>query len=113
MVLPGTILHPLFSAGEGDASSSSLSLSLCAHQEILLLNSFELMQARDIFEEGMASVLTIRDFGLIFDARTKFEDAIIAEKMELLDMAENVCCSPAFSLSFCDGVCVIFLVFTG
>lgn len=37
--------------------------------------------ARDIYEEGMCSVATVRDFGLIFDALSHFEESLLAAKM--------------------------------
>eukprot|EP00878_Enallax_costatus_P012117 GHUV01012650.1.p1 GENE.GHUV01012650.1~~GHUV01012650.1.p1 ORF type:complete len:629 (+),score=144.11 GHUV01012650.1:374-2260(+) len=37
--------------------------------------------ARDIYEEGMSSVATVRDFGLIFDALSHFEESLLAAKM--------------------------------
>jgi pre-mRNA-splicing factor SYF1 len=42
--------------------------------------SFE--QARDVYEEGVASVLTVRDFSLIFDAYTQFEETMLTAKLE-------------------------------
>jgi len=42
--------------------------------------SFE--RARDIFEEGVTTVMTVRDFTLIFDSYTEFEESIIGELMD-------------------------------
>jgi len=39
-------------------------------------------KARDIYEEGMVSVITVRDFSLIYDALTYFEESLISAKME-------------------------------
>ncbi|GMY37237.1 pre-mRNA-splicing factor SYF1 [Fagus crenata] len=39
-------------------------------------------KARDIFEEGMMTVLTVRDFSLLFDSYMQFEEIILAHKME-------------------------------
>jgi hypothetical protein len=39
-------------------------------------------RARDVFEEGMSSVLTVRDFSLVFDAYSQFEESVLATKME-------------------------------
>ena len=39
-------------------------------------------KARDVFEEGMASVATVRDFSVIFDAYTQFEESLLTAKME-------------------------------
>lgn len=42
--------------------------------------SFE--RARDVFEEGITNVMTVRDFTLIFDTYIEFEESIIAALME-------------------------------
>jgi pre-mRNA-splicing factor SYF1 len=42
-------------------------------------------QARDVYEEALTSVATVRDFSLVFDALTQFEEALIAAKMESLE----------------------------
>lgn len=42
--------------------------------------SFE--KARDIFEEGITTVMTVRDFTLIFDSYVEFEEAITGTLME-------------------------------
>lgn len=39
-------------------------------------------RARDIYEEGINTVSTVRDFSLIFDAYTQFEESMLAAKME-------------------------------
>jgi pre-mRNA-splicing factor SYF1 len=41
-------------------------------------------RARDVYEEGLASVATVRDFGLIFDALTHFEESLLAARMAQL-----------------------------
>jgi len=43
------------------------------------LQQFE--QARNVFEEGIADVQTVRDFTQIFDVYAKFEESIINQKM--------------------------------
>ncbi|KAJ3559252.1 hypothetical protein NPX13_g9560 [Xylaria arbuscula] len=43
--------------------------------------SFE--RARDIFEEGITTVMTVRDFTLIFDTYVEFEESIIGALMEM------------------------------
>jgi pre-mRNA-splicing factor SYF1 len=42
--------------------------------------SFE--RARDVFEEGITTVMTVRDFTLVFDSYTEFEESIIGALME-------------------------------
>lgn len=44
------------------------------------LGNFE--RARDIYEEGMSKVLTVRDFTQIFDAYSQFEESLITNLME-------------------------------
>jgi len=39
------------------------------------------LQARNVFEEGIANVQTVRDFTQIFDAYAKFEEDLINSKM--------------------------------
>uniref|UniRef100_K3WEH0 Suppressor of forked domain-containing protein n=1 Tax=Globisporangium ultimum (strain ATCC 200006 / CBS 805.95 / DAOM BR144) TaxID=431595 RepID=K3WEH0_GLOUD len=48
------------------------------------LGMFE--SARDIYEEGIRTVMTVRDFSMIFDAYVKFIEAMLTAEMEL---AEN------------------------
>lgn len=44
------------------------------------LGNFE--RARDIYEEGMTKVMTVRDFTQIFDAYSQFEESLITNLME-------------------------------
>ncbi|PKX97474.1 mRNA splicing protein SYF1 [Aspergillus novofumigatus IBT 16806] len=39
-------------------------------------------KARDVFEQGITTVMTVRDFTLIFDAYVEFEESIIGSLME-------------------------------
>ena len=50
------------------------------------LGHFE--KARDTFEEGITTVVTVRDFSMIFDAYTQFEETMISAKMEEDDVEE-------------------------
>ncbi|KAJ9518397.1 hypothetical protein QJQ45_018420 [Haematococcus lacustris] len=45
-------------------------------------------KARDVFEEGMSSVITVHDFSLVFDALTQFEESLLTAKMEQAGDAE-------------------------
>ena len=49
-------------------------------------------KACDIYEEAIASVITVRDFSLIFDAYTKFEESMLSAKLqdETSECTENV-----------------------
>ncbi|KAF5185965.1 Pre-mrna-splicing factor syf1 [Thalictrum thalictroides] len=46
-------------------------------------------KARDIFEEGMTTVVTVRDFSVIFDSYSRFEESTLAAKMETLDLSDE------------------------
>ncbi|KAM0052284.1 putative tetratricopeptide-like helical domain superfamily [Helianthus debilis subsp. tardiflorus] len=48
-----------------------------------------LEKARDVFEEGMTTVVTVRDFSVIFDAYSQFEESVLALKMEGMDESEE------------------------
>ena len=39
-------------------------------------------KARDVYEEGMTTVTTVRDFSLIFDTLTQFEESLLTHKMQ-------------------------------
>lgn len=51
------------------------------------LGHFE--KARDIYEEGVNSVNTVRDFTLIYDAYSQFEESMLAAKMEATEALEG------------------------
>ncbi|XP_047333850.1 pre-mRNA-splicing factor SYF1 [Impatiens glandulifera] len=46
-------------------------------------------KSRDIFEEGMTTVVTVRDFSVIFDAYSQFEESMLALKMEEADEEDD------------------------
>ncbi|XP_021902168.1 pre-mRNA-splicing factor SYF1 isoform X2 [Carica papaya] len=46
-------------------------------------------KTRDIFEEGMTTVITVRDFSVIFDAYSQFEESMVAHKMENMDSSDE------------------------
>ena len=46
-------------------------------------------KARDIYEEGLESVMTVRDFSLIFDAYAAFEENVLSSKMMQEEEEEN------------------------
>ncbi|KAG5614559.1 hypothetical protein H5410_014383 [Solanum commersonii] len=45
-------------------------------------------KARDIFKEGMTTVVTVRDFSVIFDVYSQFEESMLALKMEEMSDSE-------------------------
>lgn len=51
------------------------------------LGQFE--KAHDVFEEAIASVVTVRDFGIIWDAYIEFEYSLIAAQMKKIKLAES------------------------
>lgn len=46
-------------------------------------------KARDIFEEGIMTVVTVRDFSVIFDSYSQFEESMLAHKMENLSSSDE------------------------
>lgn len=46
-------------------------------------------RARDIFEEGITTVMTVRDFTLIFDSYVEFEESIISTLMDAAALRSN------------------------
>lgn len=46
-------------------------------------------KARDVYEEGLSTVVTVRDFSLIFDALAQFEESLINAKLELDDAGQE------------------------
>lgn len=42
-----------------------------------------------MYEQGMTTVVTVRDFSMIFDALTQFEESLISAKMENEEEAED------------------------
>jgi len=45
-------------------------------------------QARDVYEEGISTVMTVRDFSMLFDAYSQFEESMITAKIEAQGEAE-------------------------
>ncbi|XP_077239521.1 tetratricopeptide repeat (TPR)-like superfamily protein [Tasmannia lanceolata] len=46
-------------------------------------------KARDVFEEGLTTVVTVRDFSVIFDCYALFEESALAAKMETMGMSDD------------------------
>lgn len=44
--------------------------------------TFFFPQARDVYEEAILTVVTVRDFTQVFDSYAQFEESMIAAKME-------------------------------
>ncbi|KAL1558490.1 pre-mRNA-splicing factor SYF1-like [Salvia divinorum] len=44
-----------------------------------------LEKARDVYEEGMTTVITVRDFGEVFDAYSQFEESVLSIKIKNMD----------------------------
>jgi pre-mRNA-splicing factor SYF1 len=51
------------------------------------LGQFE--KARDTFEEAIATVTTVRDFSVVFDAYVKVEESILVSKMQLMESRDD------------------------
>ena len=48
-----------------------------------------LEKARDVYEEGMMKVVTVRDFSVIFDVYSRFEESTVAKKMEMMSSSDE------------------------
>merc|ERR1740138_6046 len=46
-------------------------------------------RSRDIYEDGISSVVTVRDFSLIFNAYSQFEESVLRAKINKLDYCEE------------------------
>lgn len=46
-------------------------------------------RARDVFEEGITTVMTVRDFTMIFDSYVEFEESIISTLMDAAALRSN------------------------
>lgn len=46
-------------------------------------------KARDVYEEGLSTVVTVRDFSLIFDALAQFEESLVNAKLEGEDAGQG------------------------
>ncbi len=46
-------------------------------------------RARDVYEEGLSTVVTVHDFSLIFDALTQFEESLLAARMQQMGEADR------------------------
>ena len=46
---------------------------------------FPFVQARDVFEEAIQTVVTVRDFTQVFDACAQFEKTMFSSKMETIE----------------------------
>lgn len=40
-------------------------------------------KARDVYEEGLTTVVTVRDFSLIFDTLTQFEESLLQHQLQV------------------------------
>uniref|UniRef100_A0A7S4KII1 Suppressor of forked domain-containing protein n=1 Tax=Paramoeba aestuarina TaxID=180227 RepID=A0A7S4KII1_9EUKA len=59
----------------------------CLAEFYIRLAQFE--KARDVFEEGMASVKTVRDFTLIWEGYTKFLEGLVSASVEKTESDED------------------------
>ncbi|KAG5177608.1 hypothetical protein JKP88DRAFT_202283, partial [Tribonema minus] len=51
------------------------------------LGQFE--RARDVYEEGITTVITVRDFTMVFDAYSQFEESVLSAKMQLAEDGDS------------------------
>ena len=50
------------------------------HFAYTLLPHFPSLQARDVYEEAIRTVMTVRDFTQVFDSYAQFEESMIADR---------------------------------
>ncbi|KAJ1619393.1 hypothetical protein T492DRAFT_890395 [Pavlovales sp. CCMP2436] len=50
----------------------------------LFIRQAQFEQARDVYEEAITSVMTVRDFSLVFDAYAQYEESMITNAMDSL-----------------------------
>lgn len=61
-------------------------------------------QARDVYEEAIRTVMTVRDFTQVFDSYAQFEESMIAAKMETAsELGREEEGEPPGSLGWCGG----------
>eukprot|EP01116_Phalansterium_solitarium_P025667 TRINITY_DN9929_c0_g2_i1.p1 TRINITY_DN9929_c0_g2~~TRINITY_DN9929_c0_g2_i1.p1 ORF type:complete len:904 (-),score=209.68 TRINITY_DN9929_c0_g2_i1:113-2824(-) len=72
-------VEPIVRAGLKKFSEDSGKLWTTLADYYIRIASFE--KARDVFEEGMNTVISLKDFSQIWDAYAKFEDSLIAAQM--------------------------------
>ena len=53
----------------------------------ITVGNFE--RARDVFEEGITTVMTVRDFTIVFDSYAEFEESIISTLMDAAALVSN------------------------
>lgn len=56
---------------------------------IMIFTVTILFQARDIYEEAIQTVLTVRDFTQVFDAYAHFEELTLSKRMEEISEKEE------------------------
>lgn len=55
---------------------------MCVDMEAFNCSGSFVVQARDVYEEAILTVVTVRDFTQVFDSYAQFEESMIAAKME-------------------------------
>ncbi|KNC76167.1 hypothetical protein SARC_11321 [Sphaeroforma arctica JP610] len=49
----------------------------------------EFGKTRDVYEEGIQTVMTVRDFSIVFDAYSQFEESLISAQMETVNALDE------------------------
>lgn len=80
-------MDAILRAGISKFSEDVGKLWTCLANYYIRLAHFE--KARDIFEEGIEKVVTIKDFSMLWDSYIKFEDQILVAQMELVESGEG------------------------
>lgn len=78
--------EPIIRSGIGRYKEHTAKLWTSLAQYYIRLGQLD--KARDIFEEAIDNVLTVRDFSTIWDAYTQFEDKLITAQYQLMEAGE-------------------------
>ncbi|KAJ6401763.1 hypothetical protein OIU84_013934 [Salix udensis] len=70
--------------------SLQMRLGGCGRRLLIIISGGNCLRRQGIFfEEGMTTVVTVRDFSVIFDAYSQFEESMVAIKMEGMDLSDE------------------------
>ena len=82
----GLRVEPMIRAGLRTFTDEAGHLWCALADYFIRQGAFE--QARDVYEEAIASVLTVRDFSMAFDAYAQYEESLLTARLEAYGEAE-------------------------
>jgi len=80
--VPSIPVEAVLRSGIGRFSDEVGRMWCALAEHFVRLGEFD--RARDVYEEAMASVVTVRDFASVFDAYAQFEEALVTAKLEAM-----------------------------